>query len=133
MPVDACVARGRTIEYLCSFVMSKLTSASLRGALRVGITAVAVALVLVPAIKRAQQHVDHRDATRLSIKHSWIGIAPPTKAAIAPQQVLTLPALGSEPDPPRIVGRLDIPVEPLRHPVLDLSPDALRGPPSILI
>jgi|SRR5690349_2180200 hypothetical protein len=99
-------------------------------ATRLAVLAIAVALVLVPTIKRAQQHVEHRDATRLSIKHNWIGVAPPTKAALAPQQILTLPAIGAKADPPRVVDRGSVPVEPVRHPVLDLSPEPLRGPPS---
>src|SRR5262245_41975465 len=101
-------------------------------ATRLAILAIAVALVLVPTIKRAQQHVEHRDATRLSIKHNWIGVAPPTKATLSQQQILTLPAIGAELDPPRVVAaRRPAPTEPVRHPVLDLSPDPLRGPPSL--
>jgi hypothetical protein len=100
-------------------------------ATRLAILAIAVALVLVPTIKRAQQHVEHRDATRLSIKHNWIGVAPPTKAAIAPRQILTLPGIGVEADPSPVVARRPAPVEPVRHPVLDRSPDPLRGPPSL--
>jgi len=110
--------------------MSRITSMSVRVALRVGIAAVALALVLVPPIKRAQQHVEHRDATRLSIKHSWIGVAPPTKAVVAPQQAIVPPVLGADPEPPRVVVRRADSIEPAPHPVLDLSPDPLRGPPS---
>src|SRR5689334_24892723 len=102
-------------------------------ATRLAVLAIAVALVLVPTIKRAQQHVEHHDATRLSIKHNWIGVAPPSKTAIAPQQILALPVIGTEPSPPRLVARRPAPVEPVRHPVLDLSPEPLRGPPSVLI
>jgi len=113
--------------------MPDVSALSARRSVRTAVAVLAVALILVPTIKRAQQHVEHRDATRLSIKHNWIGVAPPTKAAIAPQQILTLPALGAEPEPTRVVVRLFAPVEPVRHPVLDLSPDPLRGPPSDLI
>jgi len=99
---------------------------------RVGLVTLAFALVLVPTIRRAQQHVEYRDATRLSIKHSWIGIAPPTKASVPPQQIVMLPAVpvATEPEPARVVKRGAVVVEPAPHPVLDLSPDPLRGPPS---
>jgi hypothetical protein len=100
-------------------------------ATRIFIAAIAIALVLVPTIKRAQQHVEHRDATRLSIKHSWIGVAPPTKAAITSQHVVVLPALGAEPEPPRVAMPRPPSVEPALHPVLDFSPDPLRGPPTV--
>jgi hypothetical protein len=100
-------------------------------ATRLCVVAIAVALVLVPTIKRAQQHVEHRDATRLSIKHSWIGVAPPTKTTIAPQQTVTLPVLALQSEPARVVKREYVVVEPALHPVLDLSPDPLRGPPSV--
>jgi hypothetical protein len=90
-----------------------------------------MALVLVPAIKRAQQHVEHRDATRLSIRHNWIGVAPPTKAAVAPQPIVVVPPIGVEPDPPpQVAVRPAVSAEPARRPVLELSPDPLRGPPS---
>ena len=102
-------------------------------ATRLFIAAIAIALVLVPTITRAQQHVEHRDATRLSIKHSWIGVAPPTKALVATQQVVVAPAIGADREPPRFVTPRAPSVEPARHPVLDLSPDPLRGPPSVLI
>jgi len=121
------------IEYVRSFVMPNVASSPVRRALRMAVVAVALALVLVPTIKRAQQHVEHRDATRLSIKHNWIGVAPPTKAVVGPQHILVTPVLGAEPEPPRVVTPRVTSVEPARHPVLDLSPDPLRGPPSVLI
>ena len=100
-------------------------------ATRIFIAAIAIALVLVPTIKRAQQHVEYRDATRLSIKHSWIGVAPPTKAIIAPQQIVVVPALGAESEPPRVAMPRPASVEPALHPILDFSPDPLRGPPTV--
>jgi hypothetical protein len=98
-------------------------------ATRLFIAAIAIALVFVPTIKRAQQHVEHRDATRLSIKHSWIGVAPPTKATVAPQHIVTLPLPAPQPEPARVVTRDRVVVAPALHPVLALSPDPLRGPP----
>jgi len=112
--------------------MPNLSAKSVRRSVLAGIATLAVALILVPTIKRAQQHVEHRDATRLSIKHSWIGVAPPTKASIAPKPIVTLPALAAELDPPRVVRRHPVVIEAVAHPVLDFSPDPLRGPPSVL-
>jgi hypothetical protein len=112
--------------------MPNLSTQSVRRSVLAGISILAVALILVPTIKRAQQHVEHRDATRLSIKHSWIGVAPPTKASIAPQPIVTLPALAAELEPPRVVRRRPVVVEAVARPVVDFSPDPLRGPPSIL-
>ena len=102
-------------------------------ATRLLIAAIAIALVLVPTVTRAQQRVEHRDATRLSIKHSWIGVAPPTKATIAPQQIVMLPAVGAELEPPHEALPRAVSVEPIPRPVVDRSPDPLRGPPSVLI
>jgi hypothetical protein len=109
--------------------MLNVAATSVRRSVRAGIVALAMAVILVPTIKRAQQHVEDRDATRLSIKHSWIGIVPPAKASIAPQQIVTLPPLVATPEPSRVVKRPPVVVEPALHPVLELSPDPLRGPP----
>ena len=111
-----CVAVRAAIQYLCSSVMPNVTSLSVRRVLRTGIVAVALAVVLVPAIKRAQ--------------HNWIGVANPTKSIVTPQQTIVQPALGAEPEPPRLVARRADSVEPAPHPVFDRSPDPLRGPPS---
>jgi hypothetical protein len=97
---------------------------------RLGVLAIALTLVLVPAMARARQHVEHRDATRLSIKHSWIGVAPPSKATVAPQPILALPPIAADPDPARIVRRASILVAPALHPVPAKSPEPLRGPPA---
>jgi hypothetical protein len=99
---------------------------------RLGVLTVAIALVLVPAMARAHQRVEHRDATRLSVKHSWIGVAPPTKAIVAPQQIVVVPAIAVEPEPRRIPRLAVATPPPALHPVLDLSPDPLRGPPASL-
>ena len=68
--------------------------------LRLAILTIAAALVLVPTLARAHQQVEHREATRLSIKHSWVGVAPPTKASVAPVAIAVLPVrLKSPPSP----------------------------------
>lgn len=89
------------------------------------------ALVLVPAIARAHQRVEHRDATRLSIKHNWLGVAPPTKATIAPRQVIVAPSIDPQPEPYVLSRRAVIAPAHSLHPVPELSPDPLRGPPAL--
>lgn len=125
-----CAAALAAIQYVLSQVMPNVSSQSVRRFARTGIAVLAVALIFVPTIKRAQQHVEHRDATRLSIRHNWIAVAPPTKAAIAPQPAVVLPMLGFALEPPRVVMPRAVSVEPARHPVFDLRPDPLRGPPT---
>ena len=98
---------------------------------RLGVLSIAIAVVLVPTIARAHQRVEHRDATRLSVKHSWIGVAPPTKAIVAPQQIVVAVAVVVHPEPRRLFHRAVVAPAPALHPVLDLTPDPLRGPPSL--
>jgi hypothetical protein len=99
---------------------------------RSGIVALAIAIVLVPTIARAHQRVERRDSTRLSVKHSWIGVAPPTKAMVAPHQAPVLPAIVIEPAPRQQSQRAIVAPAPSLHPVVALSPDPLRGPPASL-
>jgi len=110
-------------------VILALTSVPVRRFIRTLVAAVAVALVLVPAVARARQHVELRDATRLSIKHSWIGVAPPTKAVVAPQQIVAVPVMTTEPEPRRLSQHAVIAEAPALHAILDLASDPLRGPP----
>ena len=99
---------------------------------RLAVLALATAIVIVPTIARARQQVEHRDATRLSIKHSWVGVAPPSKASVTPQPIVALPPIAAEREPQRVERRpLSIP-PPAVHPVLDQAPDPLRGPPTSL-
>jgi hypothetical protein len=97
-----------------------------------GIVVLVAALVLVPTAARARQHVDRQDTTRLSIKHSWLGVAPPTKASVAPAQAAILPPPVVEIDHSRLLSR----IAPVRNPappnVDDQRFDPLRGPPSRL-
>jgi hypothetical protein len=99
-------------------------------ATRLGALAIALAVVLVPTIARTRQHVEHRDATRLSIKHSWLGVAPPSKSLVAPQQIVVLPAIVAEPQPRRSTLRVPVAPAPALHPIPAQSPDPLRGPPA---
>jgi len=101
-------------------------------AVRVGLLAVAVALVMVPTVARARQHVEHRDATRLSIRHSWIGIAPPAKASVSPVQVAVVAPpvveVGLSCPPARVTPAHD----PVPHIVDSQRLDPPRGPPPSL-
>ncbi|HXD74663.1 MAG TPA: hypothetical protein VN628_13035 [Vicinamibacterales bacterium] len=97
---------------------------------RLGVLMIAIAVVLVPTIARAHQRVEHRDATRLSVKHSWIGVAPPTKAIVAQQQIVVAAAVAVQPEPRRLFSRTAVAPAPALHRVLDRSSDPLRGPPS---
>jgi hypothetical protein len=125
-----CAFEGATIKYACFQVLRALSSLPVRRLIRTSVIAVAVAIVLVPAVARARQRVEHRDATRLSIKHSWIGIAPPTKTVVAPRQIVVVPAIAIQPGPRQVLRLAAVAPPPALHPVLDLSPDPLRGPPS---
>ena len=88
------------------------------------------ALVLVPTLARVHQQIEHRDATRLSIKHSWIGVAPPTKATIAPVTVAVLPLPAVDLASVRIVSWPLAPIVVSVPPVAIEWSDPLRGPPS---
>jgi hypothetical protein len=106
------------------------TAATMRRLIAASILVLAAALVLVPALARARQHVERTDATRLSIKNSWLGVAPPTKASVAPAQVAVLPPPVVEIDHSRLVSFV--------HAAWSVAPRAvhvdlfepLRGPPS---
>jgi hypothetical protein len=111
--------------------MTKMSSLFVRRFAWLGLAAIVLAIVVVPAAARARQHIERRDATRLSIKHSWIGVAPPTKATITLKQIVTLPIIAERAEPARVVIRRLLVVEPTPHPVVDLSPDLLRGPPPV--
>jgi len=96
---------------------------------RAVLIAIAAALVLVPAMARAHQRVELRDATRLSIKHSWLGVAPPTKALIAPVTIAVLPVPAAVPERERLAGAVSAVVLTVFRVVIP-HPEPLRGPPS---
>ena len=108
-----------------------ITNRSMRSR-RLAIFAIAAALMLVLPLARAQQRVELRDATRLSIKHSWLGVTPPTKAIVAPVTVAVLPVPAIDLAPAAVatwpVVSDDLVLSAL---VLDSS-DPLRGPPPTL-
>jgi hypothetical protein len=106
------------------------TSSFVPRPLSAGIVVLAAALALVPAIARARQQVDRKDATRLSIKHSWLGVAPPTKASAAPTQVAVLPAPVVAIDRGRPAARVDQAHNAAPRLVDRKRFDPPRGPPS---
>src|SRR3954469_22266511 len=71
--------------------MTTPRSTPVRRSLRLAVVAIAAVLVLVPTIARARQQVERHDATRLSIKHSWLGVAPQPKGVVAPVIVAIAP------------------------------------------
>ena len=97
-----------------------------------GILVLAAALVLVPTATRARQQVERKDATRLSIKNSWLGVAPPTKASVAPAQVAVLSPPAVEIDPSRAISFVQTAWSAAPRAVCDDPSDPLRGPPSRL-
>ena len=112
--------------------MSKVSSLFVGRTVRTGLLALAAVLVLVPTIARARQHVEHRDATRLSIKHSWVGVTPPTKASVAAAQVAVLPPPVMETGPDRVAARV-VPAHSSAPLIADGERlDPPRGPPSRL-
>src|SRR5215831_19405180 len=99
--------------------MSKVSSLFVGRAVRTGLLALAAALVLVPTIARARQHVEHRDATRLSIKHSWVAAY---QAAVLPPPIVEI-GRGA------FVARVD-PARSRAPRIVDALPfDSPRGPP----
>jgi hypothetical protein len=113
-------------------VISKVSTHRLGRLLRASLLVVAAALVIVPTVARARQQVDRRDATRLSIKHSWVGVAPPTKASTAPAAVAILPPTVTRADAAGITFHACI-VRNIALPgTVHGSRDPLRGPPSNL-
>jgi hypothetical protein len=118
-------------RYITSSLMSTIASL-VRRLFAVGIVVLAAALVLVPTAARARQHVDRQDTTRLSIKHSWLGVAPPTKASVAPTSVALVPAPAVRIECSLSVSRVSLVRSVAPRSVRHCSPDLLRGPPSYL-
>jgi hypothetical protein len=116
-------------------VISKLSSLVTSRRVRVGVALIALALILAPTLARARQRVERRDSTRLSIKHSWLGVKPPSKAmvaAAAPMQAAVAPRPVVQINRPRFVVRLDVSRSAPPCERCDDVVDPLRGPPSRL-
>ena len=108
------------------------TDSHLRRLIGAWIVVLAAALVLVPTAARARQQIERKDATRLSIKHSWLGVAPPTKASVAPVQVAVLPPPVESLDHSHVVSFVHAGQSVAPHAVHVNLSDPLRGPPSRL-
>jgi hypothetical protein len=96
---------------------------------RLSLLAIVAAVVIVPVVARSRDQIEHRDATRLSIKHSWLGVAPPSKASVAPQPMVALAAVVARPELLRVACRAFIAAVPAFRSVLVQPSDPLRGPP----
>ena len=108
------------------------TAFNVRRSIGAWIVVLAAALVLVPAAARARQQIERKDATRLSIKNSWLGVAPPTKASVAPVQVAILPPPVVTLDHTRVVSFVHASRSVAPRAVHVSLSDPLRGPPSRL-
>ena len=107
----------------------------LRVVARAFVLVIAAALVIVPTVMRARQHVELRDTTRLSIRLNWQSDAPPQKSLIAPDDgpvAAAAPvALVQQPHAARVTPRVHAYDEPVLLPPFDNSPDLFRGPPAL--
>jgi hypothetical protein len=92
------------------------------------------ALVIVPTILRARQHVKLHEATRLSIRLNWQSDAPPHRMVVVPDEestgvAATIP-LSPQPEDARLSPRVHSCSEPIVQAPFDNAPDLFRGPPS---
>jgi hypothetical protein len=92
------------------------------------------AVIVVPTIMRARQHVELRDSTRLSIRLNWQADALPQKKFLVAQSPIRSHAgafvVTLQPETTAIASRalaVDAPAPPT---VFDNAPDLFRGPPS---
>ena len=102
---------------------------------RVGVLLVTTALLLVPAIVRARQHLIPRDDIRPSVRLNWIGVTPPKDdlAQRATTDALELPLASRErSEAPCFLARSFALDQPVPNSQRDNSPCVLRGPPTSL-
>ena len=100
-----------------------------------GSLVVAVALVLVPTVMRARQHLSLHENTRLSIRLNWQSDAPPRMHVVAITtrgNAALMPRVFAIQPPSRLLPRVPAFDEPVVRPFLDNSPDPQRGPPVLL-
>jgi len=100
--------------------------------MRSWITALVIALVLVPPLVRATQTLDSPSPTAIRLNRGFD--APETKCRVVPP-LAAVARLAPEPVPSPLAAlrgheRVETPLAVGRH---DSPPDALRGPPSSLI
>ena len=111
-----------------------LTSPS-RAAHLASIVLAVLALILIPAIVRAQLHFDRNDPVRTSIRFNWNGDAPRTRAHSQVEQAshvtIVVKALFNEPSVTVLwVGLHED--DPVPTPIFVEPADTLRGPPTTL-
>jgi hypothetical protein len=95
---------------------------------------IVAAVIVVPAVMRAGQHVELRDSTRLSIRLNWQSDAPPQKHVADTNQLvrkhLAVVAVSVQPlQTTHVVFARHIGEEPSPTPVSENAPDLFRGPP----
>jgi hypothetical protein len=92
------------------------------------------ALVIVPTIMRARQHVELRDSPRLSIRLNWQSDTPPQKSLVTPDDASALAVatvtVVQQPQAARVRPRVHAYAEPIVQPPFDNAPNLFRGPPS---
>jgi len=95
---------------------------------------VALAVLLVPTLMRAQQRLTAHESTRLTVRLNLQSDAPPRILPVVLQdngQGFAVPRpLAVQPHPARVAPRVHALDEPVPQPLLDNSPDLLRGPPA---
>ena len=95
-----------------------------------------LAVVVVPSVMRARQHVELREGTRLSIRLNWESDAPPQRAlpdAASRDDAAVVDAVVIDPEPRRISRAECLTAEPVPQTPFDNAPDFFRGPPSLFI
>lgn len=113
--------------------MLNVTSRLARCCSRTCASLVVAALVLVPTVTRAREHLERRETTRLSIRLNWQSDAPPRIVDVAPDEsdhtARVPPALTLPPCPVCLTTRGPAFEESALPAPCDNSPDLLRGPP----
>lgn len=106
----------------------------LRSIVRAVTSLLVTALVAVPTVMRAHQHVELRDTTRLTIRLNWQSDAPPQKHLFGlDAQVQGTPSPVIDLHRPRLRHAGTLTDEPIRHSPFDRVPDTFRGPPSLFV
>jgi hypothetical protein len=113
-------------------------SCAARRSLSLSICVIVAALVLVPTLVRALQHLDPYQPISNSVRLNWNGDAPPTKADFVPRlsaHDLTVALVTSEPDCTRVqtARRAHAIDDLLARPPFVRHTDPQRGPPAAIV
>jgi hypothetical protein len=130
------LANADGARYIDSSAVHEPLSALSRLIVRLVVTLLAMAVVVVPTVMRSRQHVDLRDTTRLSIRLNWQSDAPPQKdLAVKDPRAGAVVARLSLDDPSAVqrVVRHVPETNPIPLTPFDNSPDCFRGPPALFL